>query len=203
MHPMRQWDSCVWQRACPREDVREMMKVLEPLAWDHETLVIAWVTWSTIRFSGQHGSKNIKNRFVCNCLFYLFGFSKPYSQISTSDCFSVQSGWLNLWWLTCFQDICVTGQTMACKTSCCHTDFISRATRKFSDITVVSRGGAVVHAIISQRTHCVCSSLVLCCPAHTNTGGVLWSQLQIQWHARSWEKQSKSGINAWLKWQVP
>ena len=52
---MRQWGSMVWQRAWPRVDVREVMNVCAPLAGDHDTLLIACVTWSTVRSTGQHG----------------------------------------------------------------------------------------------------------------------------------------------------
>ncbi|TNN48240.1 hypothetical protein EYF80_041554 [Liparis tanakae] len=56
MHPMRQWGSWAWQRAWPRVDVREVMNRCAPLARDHDTLVTACVTWSTVRFPGQQGS---------------------------------------------------------------------------------------------------------------------------------------------------
>ena len=53
---MRQWESWVWQLACPRGDVSVVMKESAPLAWDHETLDMAWVTGSTSREAGQQGA---------------------------------------------------------------------------------------------------------------------------------------------------
>lgn len=40
-----------------------------PLAGDHETLVIAWVTWSTVRLTGQQGSEKEEDiQYFYHCL---------------------------------------------------------------------------------------------------------------------------------------